>query len=592
MKYLLTFLLISLSFTIHSQIKAFPSAYGGGAYASGGRGGNVYHVTSLDCDSSEGTIRWALAQPRPATIVFDVSGVIDCDTKLWFSGNNLTIAGQTAPLGGITLTTSGANTNPQFSDSQNIILRYLRFRMQFYGDTALSVYPGSSEGDEASNLIFDHISISYAGLQGFTVRGKETHNITFQNGLIAESKTGSLFGDTDPNSAGFSYNNTFRTTLFYNVSHRTPNSSSGRADIYNNVRYDWINRFSTFKTNALVNHFNNYTFTGNKTTLFTQWQSEPQVWQVNGVTNENTSFPPSIYAVGNIVQDLFTDASADNTQTLFIEHAFSSQTVRVPPALFRSTPHTMIGAVPSTYMTAVEASTAVPPEAGANKYLNADGTFGVYRDAPDARYVANTIADTPESWSCCSYSETGENGNRHQAISQQPYKDFLASITGTPINTRPSNFYNASKSLHIPEVWFDANVPSGEDYNDLAPSGYTWLEEYLNGVDGTVTSVNRPIITLIGSATINLVVGATYTDAGATATDVEDGNVTTNIVVSSNVNTAIAGTYEVKYNVEDIDGNNAIEVIRTVVVASESTPNTPSVTGGTTRKAKFIIINN
>ena len=34
-------------------------------------------------------------------------------------------------------------------------------------------------------------------------------------------------------------------------------------------------------------------------------------------------------------------------------------------------------------------------------------------------------------------------------------------------------------------MWFSANVPSGQDHNDIAPSGYTWLEEYLNQVDNT-----------------------------------------------------------------------------------------------------------
>src|SRR5690606_52713 len=68
-----------------AQLKAFPSAYGAGAYASGGRGGNVYHVTRLDDAFTGpqgaqvpaiGTFRWAVTQPRPATVVFDVSGTV------------------------------------------------------------------------------------------------------------------------------------------------------------------------------------------------------------------------------------------------------------------------------------------------------------------------------------------------------------------------------------------------------------------------------------------------------------------------------------------------------------------------------------
>ncbi|MDB9782768.1 Ig-like domain-containing protein, partial [Winogradskyella sp.] len=486
MKNLLLLLLFAYSSNnMFSQQKAFPNAYGGGAYASGGRMGNVYHVTNLN-DSGFGSFRWALGLPRPATIVFDVSGIIDMPNPLQINGDNLTIAGQSAPEGGITLSYPSSG-KLSFGDSQNVIMRYIRIRPRFQGDTALQIYPGSSEGDEASNLIFDHLSISYAGLQGFTVRGKETHNITFQNGLIAESKTGSLFGDTDPDSPGFSYDNTFRTTLFYNISHRTPNSSSGRADIYNNVVYDWKNRWTVVKTNALINHFNNYYFTGNKTSLFYQFQSQDPVWHVNGATNENPSFPPSIYTSGNIVQDLFEDPNANN-QFLWIEHAFSSQTESVDPELFTASQHPMIGEVPQI-MTAIEAAISVPQDAGSNKYLNADGSTTIYRDPQDTRYVNNTINDNPEPW-----DNSGGTDNRHTAIDQQPYADFIASITGNSINTRPENFYNPAKSEHIPEVFYDLYMPVGASHNDIAPSGYTWLEEYLNGVDGEIIDV--PVVSL------------------------------------------------------------------------------------------------
>ena len=59
---------------------------------------------------------------------------------------------------------------------------------------------------------------------------------------------------------------------------------------------------------------------------------------------------------------------------------------------------------------------------------------------------------------------------------------------------------------------------------DLDADGYTDLEEFLNLVDGA--PVNIPVITLNGDSTINLTVGDTYTELGATATDVEDGNLT------------------------------------------------------------------
>ncbi|REE25799.1 putative secreted protein (Por secretion system target) [Winogradskyella pacifica] len=472
MNKIIYFLLI-IPFLSLSQQKAFPTAYGGGAYASGGRVGNVYHVTSLSDDNTVGTFRWALSQPRPSTIVFDVSGIINLLTPLQINGNDLTIAGQTAPTGGVTLTYP-AEGKLSYGDAQNIIMRYIRVRPQYQGDTALSIFPGNSEGDEASNLIFDHISISYAGLQGFSMRGKETKNITFQHGIIAESKTGSLFGDTD--TANFSYDNTFRTTMFYNVGQRTPNTSSGRADVYNNVVYQWINRLTTVKVNSHINHFNNYYFLGSRVSLWYQYQSNPKMWFVNGATNEHPEFPFNIYTKGNIVQDLFTDPEADN-QYLWIEHAYSSQTERVDPSFFTDVKFPMIGAVPEE-MTAVEASIAVPLDSGAYKFLNADGSVGIYRDPQDARYVNNVINDTPEFFDNYGY---GESGSYHSASEEQPYLDFLAAISTTPVNTREEGFYVSNE--HIPEIWFQANVPTGQNHNDIAPSGYTWLEEYLNGVD-------------------------------------------------------------------------------------------------------------
>ena len=77
-----------------------------------------------------------------------------------------------------------------------------------------------------------------------------------------------------------------------------------------------------------------------------------------------------------------------------------------------------------------------------------------------------------------------------------------------------------------------------------------------------------PIITLLGNATEHVANGATYTDAGATATDDVEGDITARIAVAGDtVNTATAGTYVVTYNVSDAAGNAAAEVTRTVVVA-------------------------
>ncbi len=81
-----------------------------------------------------------------------------------------------------------------------------------------------------------------------------------------------------------------------------------------------------------------------------------------------------------------------------------------------------------------------------------------------------------------------------------------------------------------------------------------------------------PIITLSGSATVNLTVSDSYIDAGATAWDDVDGDITGNIIIVNPVNTAVAGTYIVTYNVFDGAGNPAVEVNRTVIVSAVPVP--------------------
>lgn len=84
-----------------------------------------------------------------------------------------------------------------------------------------------------------------------------------------------------------------------------------------------------------------------------------------------------------------------------------------------------------------------------------------------------------------------------------------------------------------------------------------------------------PTLSLTGDGTVSLYVNDTYTDAGATAEDNIDGDLTPNIVVKNNVNVNNAGNYTVTYSVADLAGNNAIEVIRNVNIVSR-----PSSGGG------------
>ena len=91
-----------------------------------------------------------------------------------------------------------------------------------------------------------------------------------------------------------------------------------------------------------------------------------------------------------------------------------------------------------------------------------------------------------------------------------------------------------------------------------------------------------PVITLLGNTNVSVVQNSAYTDAGATAIDNIDGDISGNIVTNGIVNTGVAGTYTITYNVSDSSGNAATPVARTVTVtpAADTTPPVISLIGG------------
>ena len=179
-KLLLSLLLMLVCGTVvDAQQLAFPEAQGWGRFATGGRTGKVYHVTNLN-DSGTGSLRDAVSQPN-RIVVFDVSGVIRINSRLTFA-KNLYVAGQTAPGEGVTVYGDGVS----FSGADNIIVRYMRFRMGAVG-TKDKDCAGVANGQ---NMIFDHCSFAWGQDENFSIswdnKGTAPQNITLQNSIVGQ----------------------------------------------------------------------------------------------------------------------------------------------------------------------------------------------------------------------------------------------------------------------------------------------------------------------------------------------------------------------------------------------------------------------
>ncbi len=195
-------LILILPIILHAQLPAFPGAQGFGAYAIGGRGGDVYHVTNLD-DDGPGSLRYGIETTNgPRTIVFDISGNIELLSDLRIKHPYITLAGQTAPDPGVLIQNYGLIVS-----DDHIIIRHMRFRP---GDKYIGPHDEGGFTEDAltlggNHIIADHVSASWSVDEDLSC-GTAWDSVTIQYCLIAEAlhKTEYFHGEYVPDHSGHS----------------------------------------------------------------------------------------------------------------------------------------------------------------------------------------------------------------------------------------------------------------------------------------------------------------------------------------------------------------------------------------------------
>lgn len=453
------------------KLLAFPGAEGGGKYTQGARGADevsVYHVTNLN-DDGEGSLRDAVSEPG-RIVVFDVSGIIELKSKLLFNSDNVTVLGQTAPGDGITITGYDAEVK-----ANNIILRYLRIR------------PTDSQGGEPDGLggrwvhdiMIDHCSVSWGVDEMLTLyagslesEGKTpSSNVSVQYCLSAESLRmsshikgahgyGGIIGGT---------NATYHHNLFAHHDSRNPRFDRNlvSTDMVNNVIYNWGNNssygaepysynkqeeFSDPEHVSNINIRNNYYKYGPSTRDDVRFKIF-EATNDGTVMYDNEVLKSNAYINGNYVfgSEEFT---ADNTA--------SEESVMNRSLLNLLSEPVDMGEYEIEIDSAEDAFYDVVENAGATLPR---------RDAVDARIAADVL------------NGTGRIINQDEEV---------GSLTGIESETR---------EFVIPEDWKAENGMGEAAPEDIAPSGYTWIEEYVNDWTAAQSAPSNPSITVHSPAT-------------------------------------------------------------------------------------------
>lgn len=289
------FILQAVAQTTESvKVPAFDGAEGGGMWTSGARAAEnpeVYHVTNLN-DSGEGSFRDAVSKGN-RFVVFDVGGNIKLKTPISSKNvSNLTILGQTAPGGGISI----EGEQVYFSTSSNIIMRYLRIRM-----ASTTREQSTIVFRDCDNIMVDHCSFSWSVDQCADLYGVK--NATIQWCIVSEAlhhsvhsegahSMGAMWGGINMTAhhnllaSNHSRNPMIptgaSTTTYYNAS-----DTDSIVNIRNNVIYNWGGEGYGAQNGTRVNFIGNYYRPGPGT----RESSKKLMFNIMGTHDSSKSLP-------------------------------------------------------------------------------------------------------------------------------------------------------------------------------------------------------------------------------------------------------------------------------------------------------------
>ena len=476
-----------------TKTPAFPGAEGYGRYTTGGRGGNVYAVTNLN-DAGEGSLRWALSQKGPRTIVFNVDGTIHLQSPLKIPSNT-TLAGQTAPGMGVCVA-----DYPFSIEGSNVIVRYMRIRL---GNKNVLVNGADGwdgfGGYEQTDIIIDHCSVSWSIDECLSVYGNI--NTTVQWCIAAQSlvNSGHSKGAHGYGCIWGGSGASFHHNLLAHHSSRSPRLGGRpwtqldeRIDMRNNVFYNWAGEGSYGYEAQKVNIVNNYfkqgpgTATQNaskrlrvaapgiRTTSYVQqypaYEPALHIWgkyYVDGNANFTAANKENTAVRNNNWNYVYSQIDGDACDGTYTDKTKDTIKLAQPIPFVHTTSH----------LSANYAYAYVTEYAGACK--------GGVHDAVDEQVLNDTKKGTATA--------TGEGLGAGFINTQDDNTAIVAKYGSAWPTLTEGEKWTDTDGDGMPDSWETANKLNPNDATDgnattLSTEGYTNLEVYMNSLVADITA--------------------------------------------------------------------------------------------------------